>query len=294
MEMGIDPGNGTLLQGGRAFGRQAFAGLQGDFGTITIGRIYTMTFWSGLDADVHGSGIYGTSSLDSYIPNARADNAIGYMYRNNGLTLGATYSFGRDGVNAGPSPSGTNCPGEVAGDSKSCREWSVMAKYDSATWGIAAANDRIHGSAAGNAFAGLNQSSDTHNRLILNGWIKAGNTKIGAGITRHTKDGGFGPGNNAHRGHLWFLGFTQPVTSFLDVSAQWAGMRYSGVSGFNSDVFSLRGTYALSKRTSTFAQLGYMKNGRNASVQVSAGTPGSTPAPGANQLGINMGIQHKF
>ena len=136
MEMGLDPGNGVSNQGGRLFGRQAYVGLKSGMGTVTVGRIYSMTFWSGLNADIHGGGIYGTGSLDSYLPNARVDNALGYMYSQSGLTLGATYSLGRDAVNAGPSPAGTNCPGESS-DSRACRQWSLMAKYDTPTWGAA-------------------------------------------------------------------------------------------------------------------------------------------------------------
>ncbi|MBS7349681.1 MAG: porin [Comamonas sp.] len=299
LEMGIDPGDGTMGQGGRAFGRQAFVGLKGDFGTITLGRIYTMTFWSGIHADTLGGGIYGTGSIDSYIPNARADNAIGYMYDRNGWGLGATYSFGRDTVKAGPptgsgTPAGTNCAGEAAGDSKACREWSVMVKYNAPTWGVALANDRIHGSDAGNVFGGLNTSSSTHNRLILNGWVKLGETKVGAGVNRHTvKEAGLF-GSPARRGHMWYLGAQHPITPQFDLAAQWVGMRFSGVSGYNTDLLALRGTYKLSKRTSTFAQIGYIKNGDNSAVQVSGGTPGSSPVAGVNQTAVNVGIRHVF
>ena len=110
-------------QGGRLFGRQAYVGLKSGLGTVSVGRIYTMTFWSGTSADIHGGGIYGTGSLDSYLPNARVDNALGWMFNQSGWTLGATYSLGRDAVNAGPSPAGTNCAGESGADSRACRQW---------------------------------------------------------------------------------------------------------------------------------------------------------------------------
>jgi len=88
-----------------------------------------MLYWSLLDADVLGPGLYGSGSLDNTIPNARADNAVAYRGSFNGLTLGATCSLGRDAVHAG-SPAGTNCPGELASDPEACREWSAMLKYD--------------------------------------------------------------------------------------------------------------------------------------------------------------------
>lgn len=130
LEMGFAPDTGASGQGGRLFGRQSFVGLSGDWGAVTLGRQWTMLFWSLLDSDIVGPTIYGLGSLDSYIPNARIDNSIAYKGKFSDVTVGATYSLGRDTVNAGPSPAGTNCPGESGTDSQACRAWSAMVKYD--------------------------------------------------------------------------------------------------------------------------------------------------------------------
>ena len=63
LEMGIAPDTGVLNQGGRAFGRQSFVGLAGPWGSVTLGRQYTMLFWSILDADILGPNIHGLASL---------------------------------------------------------------------------------------------------------------------------------------------------------------------------------------------------------------------------------------
>ena len=145
-EMGFAPDMGTSAQGGRLFGRQAFVGLAGPWGAVTVGRQYSMLFWSMMDSDVVGPAVYAIGSLDPYIPNSRADNALAYRGTFGGLQLGAQYSFGRDTVNAGPSPVGTNCPGEGA-DSKACRQWSLLGKYDTTGWGVSLAYDQQHGRA---------------------------------------------------------------------------------------------------------------------------------------------------
>ena len=93
LEQGFAPDEGTPNQGGRAFGRQSFVGLAGDWGSFTVGRQYSMLFWSILDADVMGPALYGSGSLDSYIPNARADNALAYRGTFGGLTLGFGYQI---------------------------------------------------------------------------------------------------------------------------------------------------------------------------------------------------------
>src|SRR6478736_386633 len=79
LENGFGTDTGTASQGGRLMGRQSFVGLASkDWGQVTIGRQWTMTFWGMLDSDILGSNIFGSGSLDSYFPNAREDNSIAY------------------------------------------------------------------------------------------------------------------------------------------------------------------------------------------------------------------------
>ena len=117
-------------------------------GQVALGRQYTMLFWAMAEPDILGPNAFGSGSLDSYIPNARTDNAISYKGTFGGLTAGATYSFGRDTVNAGPSPSGTNCAGENPADKRACREWSAMLKYDAAAWSVGVAYDSLRAAPA--------------------------------------------------------------------------------------------------------------------------------------------------
>lgn len=101
LENGFQPGTGSLNYGGRLFGRQANVGLSGAWGTFLIGRQNNMTFYVTGNADVIGPSIFSLASIDPYIANARSDSAVGYMGKFSGVTLGATYSFGRDGSAAG-------------------------------------------------------------------------------------------------------------------------------------------------------------------------------------------------
>lgn len=294
LEMGLAPDQGTLGQGGRAFGRQAFVGLSAPWGTVSLGRQYTMLFWSLLDANIMGPNLYGTGSLDAALPNARSDNSIAYKGRFGSLTLGATYSLGRDTVNAGPSPVGTNCPGESASDSKACREWSVMAKYDTPSWGTALAYDRANGRTVGAppdaVFGGLNSSDKSDSRLNLNGYLKLGSTKLGAGVIRRHNDGDA----VKPKSDLWYLGVTYPIAPLLTVDAGVATLRYKGVSDRNSTLLSARLAYALSKRTTVYSQVGTIDNDSLAAVSVSSGAVGSNPVAGRSQAAINFGMRHSF
>lgn len=179
LESGFSPDSGTSNQGGRLFGRQALVGLTNQYGQLSFGRQYTMLFWATLDTDILGPNVYSSPSLDSYLPNTRADNAVAYKANFNGFVVGATYSFGRDAVNAGPSPAGTNCAGENPPDKKACREWSAMIGYDSKSWGLIAAYDSQRGGPG--AFGGLTNSNLTDDRLSVGGYMLLKNTKLGAG-----------------------------------------------------------------------------------------------------------------
>lgn len=81
-------------------------------------------------------------------------------------------------VNAGLGPAGTNCHGENAADTKACREWSALVKYDDDTWGAALAVDEIRAGAG--AFAGLTSSTMKDTRVSANDYVRLGAAKIGA------------------------------------------------------------------------------------------------------------------
>jgi len=286
LEQGFAPDTGVLNQGGRAFGRQAFVGLAGPWGTITFGRQYTMLFWSLLDADVLGPNVYGAGSLDIYIPNARTDNAIAYRATFEGLTVGAVYSLGRDAVNAGPSPGGTNCPGENAADKKECREWSALAKFDAASWGAALAVDELRGGPG--AFAGLTSSALSDTRISLNAYVKFGATKLGAGLIRRDNEASPAP-----RSDLWYLGVTHPVANLVTLDAQLSRLDVNN-SPNRATLVAVRGTYHLSKRTAVYATAGHIANDGTLTLSVSAGAPGSNPPAGESQSGIMLGVRHSF
>ncbi len=287
LEQGLLPDTGTFGQGGRAFGRQSYVGLSGTWGALTFGRQYTMLFWSLIDADILGPGVYSSSSLDSYIPNARADNSIAYRGTFGGFTAGATYSLGRDAINAGPTPAGTNCAGEGTPDSRACREWSALAKYDAANWGGALAVDEIRGGAG--AFGGLTNSALRDQRISVNGHFKFASTKLAAGLIRRNNDGSAA----TPRSDLWYVGAAQSLSDFWTLEGQVFRLSFKD-SGNRATLGALRLSYLLSKRTMVYATAGHIVNDGTLALSVSAGQPGSNPAAGVSQTGAMVGVRHSF
>lgn len=282
LENGLAVDNGSVQQGGRMFGRAAQVGLKGDWGTLTLGRQNNMTYISGLKTDVLGPNLFAIGSIDPYLPNARSDNAIGYMGNFNGFVLGATYSFGRDASAAG-GPAATNCAGEVAGNSKACRQYTGLIGYENKQWGLNASYDRLNGNTG--AAGGLTSPNNTDIRTTVNGYFMLGATKIGGGaIDRET---------NAATGRteslLWYFGVSHPINNFvIDVQAAARNTRNS-----DDDVSMLvaRLNYALSKRTVLYTAIGRMDNDGASAVALDAG---GTVGAGKTQNGVMLGLRHHF
>jgi len=283
LESGFFPDSGASAQGARLFGRQAFVGLSSSWGTVALGRQYTMMFWSLLDADVIGPHIYSMGSLDGYIPNTRSDNAIGYRGTFGAVTIGGTYSFGRDASNAG-GPAATNCPGESATDRQACRQWSALLKFDDRAWGAAIAIDRMLGG-AGAAF-GLNRSSLADERISANGYVKFGETKIGGGLIRRNNEGS----PTTPRSDLWYLGLTVPFATTYVLDAQALKLDFKN-SANDARLLILRASNNLSKRTAIYLTTGLVSNDGSAAFSASAG---GTIGTGMTQTGVMAGMRHLF
>jgi len=287
LEGGFAPDSGSANQGGRLFGRQALVGLSSSqWGQISFGRQYTMLFWATLDPDILGPNAYGSGSLDSYLPNTRADNAVAYKGTFGGLTVGATYSFGRDTVNAGPSPSGSNCAGEVPGNPSQCREWSALIGWDQKWWGITAAYDSQRGGPG--AFAGLTSSSLRDDRASLAGYVLLDRTKIGAGVIRRNNQGSPTP-----LSELYYVGAAYDITPAFTLAGQLYYLNYQS-SPNRAMLYAVRGMYNFSKRTAVYATAGYINNDGTLAMSVSGAQAGANPKPGGNQFGAMIGIKHIF
>jgi predicted porin len=294
LESGFAPDSGTQNQGGRAFGRQAMVGLSGGWGTLSFGRQNTMLFWALTDGEVFGPNAYGLASHDNYVPNARADNSVSWLGKFGGFTAGATYSLGRDAVNAGPSPSGTNCPGESATDTKMCREWSALLKYDAPVWGVAAAIDEIRGGPG--AFGGLVRSDLKDTRVVLNGYYKFGAVKLAAGVIQRDNEAAAplsATNGQSAKSNLYWLGASYPVTPILVLDGQVQRLNFKD-GGDRSTLGIVRGTYFLSKRTGVYAQAARISNGARLAISASSAQPGGGPVAGGSQTGLMLGVRHAF
>ncbi|MFM0057798.1 porin [Paraburkholderia phytofirmans] len=281
LENGFAMNSGALNYGGRLFGRQANVGVSSPYGSLTLGRQMNMSMYVLLNADVIGPSIHSMASFDSYLPNARSDNAVGYLGKFDGFTVGGTYSTGRDA--AGPAgPSATNCAGNVAGDPVACRQYTMMVAYDAPQFGVAASYDVMRGGTG--ASAPLSNPADTDTRTIVDAYAKFGPAKIGGGWIRRNTSA------TAHsQSDIYFLGATYYATPALSFDAQ--ALRYLLRETSDSTLFVGRVNYQLSKRTLVYTSVGYITNSSRGAAAVAAG---GSVVTGENQLGVMAGIQQRF
>jgi predicted porin len=283
LETGIYTDTGTTGQGNRLFGRQAWVGLAGSWGQVTLGRNYNMLYNSMPEVEIVGPTQYGLGSIDAAIPNGRTDNSIAYKGTFGNVTAGATYSLGRDTSNAG-GPGGTNCAGENGADAQACREWSAMLRYDTPSWGITSAYDRKNGGTG--AAAGLTTSRLTDSRAHLGAYTKFGAWRLAGGIVARNNEGS----TTVPRSNLYYVDGAYKLNGAVTLDGLAGRLDYHD-SGNDSNLFMLRAIYDLSKRTSTYVAIGHVSNSGSAAVALSAG--GAVGA-GMTQNGIITGIKHSF
>lgn len=95
LESGFSPDTGVSLQGGRLFGRQAWVGLNSDYGQVTLGRQYSVTFDMLLPYDTIGWGNAGASDVwVQLLAGSRLDNTLKYQQNLGPFKMEATYSLG--------------------------------------------------------------------------------------------------------------------------------------------------------------------------------------------------------
>jgi predicted porin len=281
LENGFALNNGALNYGGRLFGRAANVGVSSPYGALTLGRQINMSMYVLFNADVIGPSIHSMASFDSYLPNARSDNAVGYLGKFNGFTLGGAYSDGRDA--AGPAgPSATNCAGQLAGDPVACRQYTAMLAYDASQFGLAASYDVMRGGTG--ASAPLSNSGYTDTRTIIDAYVRFSAAKLGAGWIRRNTSAA-----THSQSDIYFAGATYYATPALSFDAQ--ALRYLQRRQADATLLIGRANYLLSKRTTVYSSVGYMLNSSLGNEAVSAG---GTVRTGENQLGVMMGIQQRF
>jgi predicted porin len=292
LEQGFATDTGFSGQGGRLYGRQAYAGLSGGFGTVVGGRLYTPYYTFMLQMDPFANGTVGAYSnawrlgasnatnntLSGLLDPQRVDNAAAYI----------SPSFGGFQVTAAFSNNADN------GDSTSnnAQNNTVYAILGTFTAGGLTVGANYHMIALGTGVAAINDIQ---------------NFTAGAAYQ-------FGNGLKLSGAYTWTeADFASSLVSDVDMNnflvgvsmpfGKWtpkASYIYSDSSIGDSQQFAAGVDYNLSKRTKMFTTYSFMDNdsrrfaGVGDASNSGAYSAGNGYLQGVWQQGFNIGVSHKF
>jgi predicted porin len=309
LENGFDVNNGKLGQGSLLFGRQAYVGMSGAFGTVTLGRQYdpVVDYIHPLMPSAMFSGSIGAhpGDLDNLNNTNRVNNAVKYRTPSfAGLTAEGMYSFG-------------GMPGSMAGN----QIYSIGAGYARGPLNVGLGylnarnpNASFFGTAVGATAATNNFGSSP----VINGYasaqseeiISAGATyAIGAAtvgaIYSNTKykhmsgaasvlnPAGMGGTATFNSAELSFQYQLTPALSFG------AAYNYTDGGAANDAKYqqgALSADYVVSKRTD-FYLIGVLQHasGTDSTGHAArASLNGLTPSSGNQQATVRFAVRHKF
>jgi predicted porin len=289
IESGFNAATGLSLQGNREFGRQAYVGLKGNFGQLTLGRQYSVSFETLLPFDTIGWGNSAASDVwVQLLSGSRLDNTVKYVLNIGQLKFSAAYSFGGQAgtVSHGSTyAAGVNYQGSAFSGGLTAQQAKDLVGNKQSNLGAGAAlvtgpltwygyylYTRRDGAFTPTAGQDFSPTYGSYTQLYTN----PGNTNIGSSIEPRTD-------------HVFQFGTTWQVIPAVQLKAAaiydlGRHVNANGEGGNRLSAF-LTGDYVLSARTDVYLAGAYSK--------VSAAFNG--PFAGNNDSKtVMLGLRHRF
>ncbi len=261
LEGGFNVDTGTTGASGTAadiFARQAFVGVSGGFGAITLGRQYSPAFYVACTAGVDGCSNFSHEINHIVLPLAstvlRVNNSVNFKTANmGGFTAAAMYGFGEN----------------VLGNSRD-RLIGFNAEFS---------NGPIY---AGAAWADRKNSSggNLQRTWLVGGSFNAQVAKLSAIYGEQTIGTNF---------KFWQLGATVPMGN-VGLVAQYGQGK---VGPAKQNLFNVGADYNLSKRSNLYVRIANADNNAASSFNAVA-FGGATQGLGQDKRIIGAGIRHRF
>ncbi|MCL2829784.1 MAG: porin [Betaproteobacteria bacterium] len=273
-------GGVTAATNGQFFNRQAYGGLAGNWGQVTIGRQYTPFWYLKTSADAFNYGLSPTiRNLYAGIPGDadRLDNSILYISPNlSGFLFAVGYSTGNE----------NNVDGPVNGYlDKMGRTWGVLAMYSNSGLWLGAA---YHNARAGD-FATEVGKADA--------WMLAGSYdfKVAKVYASYGEGKLSALGHDQAKARTWHIAGSMPFGNHKIMASY--GKLYDRIhDDADFSVYGIGYEYAFSKRTSLYAALGWGDNDDNAAYGLNTAVNNglSNTKAGKTVSSFNLGVRHSF
>jgi predicted porin len=322
LENGFGIGNGTLAQGGAEFGRQAYVGLQSNYGTVTLGRQYDPLVDSVqlLTSGALWAGYLGghAGDVDNTLNTHRINNSIKFTSPDyEGLHFSGLYSFGG-----------------VAGSVGANQVWSLGANYHTGPFVLGAGyinarnpnfsfygtNPNAGTAATSNNLGSIGSATAAQSNPIYAGYASASTTQIASAagsyqigsavfgvVYSNVQFRGLGsasgPNPFGYSGTAKFdnveANFRYQITPALLAGLAYVYTHASGADGRPGATYHQAQTgtdYFLSKRTDVYAIVVYQHAGGTDSLgqPAVASITGQTPSANNHQVAVRIGVTHRF
>ncbi len=256
VENGYNIDTGKAAQGGLLFGRQAYVGLSGAAGTISLGRQYAPYYKVMRDiVDPFCTGLAGNAQ--NILPGlGRVDNSVEYQSPKwNGLSADVLVGAG-----------------EVAGDAAKNRTFDASATYEAGPLTLALTHHRQNDATG---------AAHDRNTMVV------GRYRFGA-VTAHAA---FARNRNVlgHASRDALLGVAVRAGAAGRVLASVIVHRDDSGRDAHARQAAIGYEYSLSRRTDLYAAYGHIVNRNGAAYTV-----GDATNAGTGTTGINLGVRHVF
>ncbi|MHB0920535.1 MAG: porin [Thiomonas delicata] len=268
---------GSYCTSGTTFmGRTSVVGLQGAFGTFSMGRMYTSYFNAAGSVDPFGVGLTGSlTNIDQGLatyPYLRTSQTAAYVTPNlSGFQGSVMYGFG-----AQP---GSTSNGQL---------YDLNAQYSNGP--ILVGVDYLHHN--------LTTSPTAYNANKMTALYGSYNFGVATVSGYYAQQKGMITSTTAQQDQrVWMLGATVPVGPG-SILASYSQNKDNNLANSTSKMYAIGYTYALSKRTNLYTSYARMSNDTNADLYIGDATVGGAgniaTNGGASASGFALGIRHKF
>jgi predicted porin len=314
LETGFATDTGNLRQSGRYFGRQAFLGLTGGFGTAIAGRLYAphYSFLSAIDPfkggtvgryrNVFDAGL--TTGGENLFDPTRVDNTIAYVSPSfGGFNITAAYSTTAIGQETLGNDGGNDA--QQSGDNK---VFALLPRYTNGPLDVGVSYHRIKNETSGPNTAYVSATAPG-NRILgayepkITNWAVGGTydfkvVKLAAFYDRNKLSASNLPDDITLKS--WLLGVTVPFGKHA-IQASYTQSKLDDAtddSAGKAKQYALGYTYSLSKRTSVYAAYADISNdnekGNAGKVRRTASVGDSSNGGDGYQNGFQFGLKHSF
>ena len=255
LENGYNIDTGAAGQGGLLFGRQAYVGLTGAAGTLTLGRQYSPYYKVLRDvADPFGIGLAG-NSINVMTSNTRIDNSVEFQsVRYAGWSADLAYGAG-----------------ETAGDAARNRTLGAAVAYVRGPLNVTLVHHRRENALASDHAANTMLVARYDFGVAVASLAHAVNHGLAGADSRDT-----------------LLGVTVPAGPGK-VIASVIVHRDSTPADRDAEQWAIAYSYCLSKRSDLYVAYGHINNSNGAAFKVGNGTDA-----GSGPTAFNLGLRHTF